>query len=184
VLDGDYTNPDDEFTFQIKIPVGGVALDLKDGTDMQAYKITKNADGSTTETKLTEDKAILVAGEQTDDEGWQTFTLKGGEQLVIYGVPTGMIYFVKETNSLGYTTTHAHITESETLNANTSYSDANPTDYYTIVSGNNIVAFKNTKNQPNTGIRMDIIPYVVAIFGVAIVAGSLVYVSRKKKDIR
>jgi hypothetical protein len=94
-----------------------------------------------------------------------------------------MIYYVQETDSLGYTTAYTHVTGSNTL-ANASYTDGNPADtsYFTIEENNNIVAFRNTKNQPNTGIRMDLMPYVIVFLGVA--ACAVVLVARKRRNAR
>jgi hypothetical protein len=183
VLAGDSTNADDEFTFRIKIPVGGDAINLTAGTDMKAYRVTTDSTGNRTETLLTDGDAILVGGEKGSTDGWCTFKLKGGEQLVIKGVALGMIYYVQETDSLGYTTAYTHVTGSNTL-ANAAYTDGNPADtsYFTIEENNNIVAFRNTKNQPNTGIRMDLMPYVIVFLGVA--ACAVVLVARKRRNAR
>jgi hypothetical protein len=50
------------------------------------------------------------------------------------------------------------------------------------MDGNNITVFKNTKNAPNTGIRMDLMPYVIVFLGVA--ACAVVLVARKKRNAR
>jgi LPXTG-motif cell wall-anchored protein len=62
--------------------------------------------------------------------------------------------------------------------------DSNPTIYFTTMDGNNITYFKNTRNVPNTGIRMDVIPYAVTILGIVIVAGAFVIVARKRRNAR
>jgi hypothetical protein len=180
-LAGNYVNYEDEFTFQLKIPAGGVALDLKAGDTIEAYK--KSANGTLTE--LTGDAAIKVGGEQTDDLGWNTFTLKGNESLILTGLPAGMIYYVKETNSLGYFSAYAHLVGAgAAVSDNTAYGtddDGDPGQYYTIESGANIVAFRNTRNQPNTGIRLDVIPYVIVFAGAAFCA--VMFTFKKKKSI-
>jgi hypothetical protein len=190
IIAGDATNADDEFTFKIKIPVGGVALDLTAGTDMGAYIVDKDnnkkvlsTDTATTDNGITVNGAVTVGGEQDDEDGWCYFTLKAGDTLYIPNVPVGMIYKVQETNSLGYSISYDAVTGNSTYNEETAeFTDNNPTIYFTTMDGNNITVFKNTKNAPNTGIRMDLMPYVIVFLGVATCA--VVLVARKKRNAR
>jgi hypothetical protein len=192
VLDGNDTDENQLFDFAIKIPVGGDALDLTASDTMDAE--IQSEDTSTdnpTYTKVTDDDRnsnleIKVGGQQTDDLGWCSFQLKGGERLVLTNVPVGMIYYVKETDSKGYTTTYAHASGDNTISSTSTYRSGNPESYFTTVNGNNIVRFVNAKNkyEPNTGIRMDVIPYAVTILGIVIVAGAFVIVARKRRNAR
>jgi hypothetical protein len=94
-----------------------------------------------------------------------------------------MIYKVQETNSLGYSISYDAVTGNSTYNEETAeFTDNNPTIYFTTMDGNNITVFKNTKNAPNTGIRMDLMPYVIVFLGVA--ACAVVLVARKKRNAR
>jgi hypothetical protein len=176
-LSGNYVNYEDEFTFELKIPAGGDALNLTAGTAMEAYKV--DAKGNTSAVTIT------VGGEKDDDKGWNTFTLKGNESLIVSGLPAGMIYYVKETNSLGYVSAYRHLVgPNMKVTDETTYSDdhdGDPGVYYTIEGGANIVAFQNTRNQPNTGIRLDVIPYVIVFAGAAFCA--VMFTFKKKKSI-
>jgi hypothetical protein len=174
---------DTEFSFKIKIPVGGVALDLKAGTVMNAYIRSENG----TDTKITdENKLIKVAGDQTlalDDAGWQSFTLKAGESLVIKGVPVGMIYNLQETNTTGYTVKYATVNGRSYLINGDVYKDYAHTGWITTDSAGNYTEFVNTKIEvTDTGISVDIIPYVVVVL---LAAGcAVLLIARKRRNVR
>jgi hypothetical protein len=170
---GNYVNSNDSFTFAIKVPVGGIALNLEKDYPLDAYKV--DANGNKTKTTIT------VGGEQEDDTGWNVFTLKADESLMIAGVPKGMIYYVKETDALGYFPSYAWLTGDNTESESTTFtSKSDPEQYFTIGAGNNIVLFKNTRNQPDTGIRLDVVPYVIVFAGAAL--GAVMLVCKKRKS--
>jgi hypothetical protein len=183
-LAGNNTNADDEFTFWIKIPEGGDAIDLSADASFTAVKTDTSGDTTELQIKVKGDKfdynnwttesADLAA------KGWNKFTLKAGETLAIQGLPLNMIFYIyEEDTGLGYASNYAHITETNTLNENTVYAEGNPKNYFTITTGTNQVAYKNVRNVPDTGIRMDVIPYVIVFLGVVVCVAGLVVNKRR-----
>jgi hypothetical protein len=165
---------DQEFTFYVKIPVGGVALDLTKGTVMTAYK-TDRSGNKTTVTN------IIVGGEQNDNEGWCEFKLKGGESLTIDNVPVGMIYHVKEDAVNGITTTYKVVSNGSTEEGVTAQS-GNDAGWQTVSNATNEVIFINTKNVTNTGIVLDVLPYVVVLLIAA--CGVVLYTVKKSRSAK
>jgi hypothetical protein len=90
-----------------------------------------------------------------------------------------IFYIYEEDTGLGYASNYAHITETNTLNENTVYAEGNPKNYFTITTGTNQVAYKNVRNVPDTGIRMDVIPYVIVFLGVVVCVAGLVVNKRR-----
>jgi pilin isopeptide linkage protein len=172
---------DTEFSFKIKIPEDGVALNLDKDTVMNAYI---RADGS--DTKLTGDKVIKVGGSQTnalDDDGWQSFTLKKDEALVIKGVPVGMIYNLQETNTTGYSVKYATVFGKTALSTDDPYNDSASTGWITTNALGNYTEFVNTKNTiTDTGVVLDVMPYVLIVRVAA--AGILLFVFIKIRTAR
>jgi hypothetical protein len=173
--------PDTEFTFKIKIPTGGVALDLEADTVMNAYIRDKNG----TETKIKDDdKLIKVGGEQTNsltDAGWMDFSLKNGESLVLKGVPVGMIFNLQETSTDGYTVQYGKVDGSTDISSYATYSY---TGWVTTAVNGTYVEFKNTKTAiTDSGIVQNVMPYVVVVLIAA--AGCVVLlISKKRRNAR
>jgi pilin isopeptide linkage protein len=182
-IDGSMASSDEEFTFYIKIPVDGEALNLANGQELTAKKYDKDGKELTgTDDKVT----ITVEGTKaTAGEAWSEFTLKAGEYVEIIGVPEGMIYWVKEADysSEGYKTYNTVVTgTNQESGASYGTTVSRETSQRTIVEGNNIVLFKNEKNAPNTGIGVDVIPYVLVML--IAMGGVVLFVSKKRKTAR
>jgi hypothetical protein len=186
---------DTEYKFWIKIPKGGTSIDLAGGTQIKAKKYTP---GNTTPETITN---ITVGGEMTEEQndataknttdasyGWCSFTLKDGQYLEITGVPAGMVYYLFEEDyqSKGFVTYHQTITGNsierpadDTFTNNNKGNDASGTT----VLGKNGIYYLNTADLPaNTGIVLDVMPYVAIVLAAA--ACALLFISRKKRHIR
>jgi pilin isopeptide linkage protein len=182
-IEGDQADPNQEFTFYIKVPVDGDALNLASGQELTAKKFDK--DGK--ELTGSDDKVVIkVAGTKAaSSEAWSEFTLKGGEYVVIYGVPEGMIYWVKEADYSGdgYKTYNTVVTgTNQESGASYGTTVSRETDQRTIVKDNNIVLFKNEKDVPNTGISVDVIPYVLVVM--AALCGAALFINKKRNAVR
>jgi pilin isopeptide linkage protein len=161
-----------QFNFSIDIPVVGTKLNLASGEEIAAT-ITRNS-GST------EDVTLTVGGENK-------FTLANGEKLEIDHVPEGMIYTVKEDSyeNDGYNTSivgtfsSGNSTVTKEVKKGNVY-DASATGQNTpIVDGGNIIAFTNHKDITNTGVAMNVAPYI-AVLLVAIAGAIVLFVSKKR----
>jgi hypothetical protein len=186
---------DTEYTFWIKIPKGGTSIDLAGGTQIKAKRYTP---GNETPEPITN---IIVGGEMTEEQddataknttdanyGWCSFTLKDGQYLEITGVPAGMVYYLFEEDyqSKGFVTYHQTITGNslETPAASTFTNDNKGNDASgTTVLGKNGIYYLNTADLPtNTGITLDVMPYVVIVLAAA--ACALLFISRKRRPTR
>jgi hypothetical protein len=180
---GTQADANKEFTFYVKIPVDGEALDLAAGQELTAKKFDK--DGK--ELTGSDDKVVITVDgtKATAGEAWSEFTLKGGEYVVIYGVPEGMIYWVKEADysGEGYKTYNTVVTgTNQESGASYGTTVSRETDQRTIVKDNNIVLFKNEKDVPNTGISVDVIPYVLVVM--AALCGAALFINKKRNAVR
>jgi hypothetical protein len=182
---GDFTDPEQEFEFEIKIPVGGDDITLEEGDVMNASKEDTNSTKTTL--KDLNETEIIATGDKNDaDSGWQTFTLRDGEKLIIDNVPVGLIFWVREkVDSNGkvgvYTPSYAIAQYTNTITKDTTYTNGNPEEKITTTSKNNIVAFVNTREDIDTGIVLDVMPYVVVVL---IAAAGIVLFFRKRKTVR
>jgi LPXTG-motif cell wall-anchored protein len=181
---GDMGDKSKQFEFQIKIPAGGDAVQFKAGDLMDAYKVSGQ-----NRTALTGDDAIRVGGDKNDpeaEEGWQTFTLADGEELVLENIPVGMIFWVRENDysTDGYDTYVQIAQRTATIvDTTAAYGQASrKADYVTTTSGNNVVSFKNEKDLPDTGISLDVVPYVVVVLIAA--AGALLLIFKRRRNAR
>jgi hypothetical protein len=193
-LSGNGASKNDQFQFFIKIPEGGDNLTLNADTKFEA--VYHKQDGST------EPVTINVAGEKegnvpvtratdgtfsSDMTGAQGFILKGGESLTFTNLPVGMIFYVTEGNYTddGYTTTAEYVATGTGANSAsfTQGGDNGTQTKGTIASGDNTMTFTNTKNlTPDTGINVDVLPYVLAML--LTVAGIVWFVFKKRRNTR
>jgi hypothetical protein len=158
---------------------------------MDAYKVVNNVETSV--------KNIVVAGkknensENWDTADWSTFTLKDGEKLVIKNVPVGMIFWVKEATATGYTFSYQAVTGTTSIDGaeaknGTAINDsankkiATKTAKVTTAAGGNIVSVTNTKEKIDTGITVDVMPYVVVVLAAA--ACALLLIAKKRRNAR
>jgi pilin isopeptide linkage protein len=190
-IDGSMADPDQEFTFWIKIPEGGDSIDLAEGATINASIYEAGAEpvpnnilvgGSMEEEDSTNDAYVA---EKTAATGWRSFTLKGGQSLIITGIPAGMVYYLFEEDyqSEGYDTTHVIRQNVTTVDKSEIIDKGSNLGKQQTSEGVNYVGFLNTKNStPGTGIVLDIMPYVVIVLVAA--AGILLFISRKKRNAR
>jgi pilin isopeptide linkage protein len=194
-------NPNQAFTFWIKIPTGGDAMVLNEGDEFSTT-LTK-ADGTTeaatpisvggNDKQKVEGKeneyTILDASNETPStaNGWCTFTLKNNESLTINNVPVGMIYFLYEKQESGFDTYEQHVigtgTAASTVKTDYTYTKDGVIAKHAIDSGNNIEAFWNIREVPNSGIVVEILPYVAVVL-VAAAALTALLISKKRRNAR
>jgi hypothetical protein len=126
------------------------------------------------------------------DQYGTTFYLKADEWLVV-SAPVSMIFKVKEKDysSQDYTTTYTYNekgTYTASLTDDASYNDGEPHDGNVLEKGtvNNqgtTVKFTNTRViKLDTGIVLDVIPYVLIL--VAAAACGIVFISKKRRAVR
>jgi hypothetical protein len=186
---------DTEYTFWIKIPTGGTSITLADGLEIGAKKYTT---GNTTPTDV---NSIKVGGTMAQEEstataknttgegtGWCSFTLQNGQYLEITGLPAGMVYYLFEQDyqSQGFVTYHKTVTgdsietpAEDSFTNNNKGSDASGTT----VEGKNGIFYLNTADLPaNTGIALDVMPYVVIVLAAA--ACAILFFFRKRRPMR
>lgn len=154
-----------------------VAGNMGDRTKDFSFTLNITADG-----KLSENTTITAV--KTAQDGYtsnvtvtvgsdSTFTLKHGETLAVPGLPEGTVYTVTETKDDDYTTT--------VDSTGTFYADNNKVSN-TMSSTGNTEAFTNTASKTvDTGIILDIAPYLI-IFIIAIV-GAILFFGRKRKKV-
>jgi pilin isopeptide linkage protein len=178
VVSGSLGNKNQKFGFELLIPELGPNIDLETSATLNAY-YEDTATGSK-----------VSAGQVKVGENFP-FELADGEQLLVEGVPNGMIYKVWETDGSDYTTNitctsvHPDKDHSDTLDEKDKVlygKKEYDAQYYNtpIVNGDNLVVFENIKEyNADTGVRIDVIPYIV-IFIIA-AAGVSVLIFRKRR---
>jgi uncharacterized membrane protein len=194
---GEEYSSDELFDFYIMIPLGGTTIYLSKDSTIQAQIYDK--DGALVNDKRSDDDGyvtLAVNGEianATFDE-IQTlgthFQLKNGETLKVYA-PVTMIYYVEEKDytSEGYTQTYKYdeegtkdsTTKTKDGEADTEHDALKTVVYGTTNTATNQVTFINTRelSTPNTGISVDLIPYVLV--AVIAVCGAMLLISEKKR---
>jgi hypothetical protein len=190
------------YTFQLLIPIGGkdkgTTIVLEDGYTFDAEIYNTKGKVTDVEGGRTDDKGIVkikVAGDDINadmDTYATTFQLKADEYLQINGVPVTMVYKVQEVvdsedfQKQGYTVTHTY-EEYGTNNTATRTTDKVEEKDGNVVTGvintlSNTVTIINTRNidVPNSGITLDVLPYVL-ILTVALCGVLLLVISKKKR---
>jgi hypothetical protein len=188
------------YEFRILIPVGGTTITLTDGQKIKARICDANGVVVDTENNRTDANGnvyLEVGGDSinADMSEGSTFYLKDGEYLEIPGAPVSMIYKVEEVTDKiadeGYTVTYDY---KETGSFSAKEGETSTFTNDTNMSGNivqgtvntdtNEVTFINTRNMevPNSGIRMDVLPYVMILL--IAICGGVIYFVRKRKAAR
>jgi hypothetical protein len=170
VVSGSLGDVNEKFKFILNIPGPGDSINLNVNTSITAY--IEDTAGSRVQ------KEIKVG----EDFG---FELSNGEQLFIENVPAGMIYTVTEQGAQDYTTniTCTSVDKSGEAdrilyNQKTYNASANKTP---IIEGENLVIFENIKDyKTDTGVRIDVVPYIV-VFIIAIAGVSVLIFHRRRK---
>ena len=144
-----------EFTFTLQVTANDT---LSANTAVAAVKTSQ--DGSTSAAEVT------VGSDYT-------FTLKHGEILAVSGLPEGTSYTVTETAVTDYTTT---------VSSQGGDATATNTVTNTMTANGNTEAFTNTAEKTvDTGIVLDIVPYII-IFAIAAI-GAILFFGRKRKKV-
>jgi pilin isopeptide linkage protein len=191
-----YVSPDTEYTFWIKIPTGGTSIDLTEGLAISAKRYTtgnntpEDIDSIKVGGTMAQEQSTATAKDTTNESnnGWCSFTLKDGQYLEIAGLPAGMVYYLFEEDyqSKGYVTYHKTETgDNITTPAADSFTNDNKGSDAsgTTVLGKNAIFYLNTADLPaNTGIVLDVMPYVAIVLAAA--ACALLFISRKKRHTR
>jgi pilin isopeptide linkage protein len=201
----DYLNEDQTFTFWIKIPVGGDKMTLNEGDSFNSLYIDKNGEEHQNyyEIKVGGDdrndaNEYLTASKETPSSvnGWYSFQLKANESLTIQNVSVDMIYFLYEEPVTGFksyfdwqtgnhqiSTEYSEYTSITTKSTDSTVSgDAGKLD---VKEGNNFDTFYNVRKMAsNTGIVVDVLPYVAIVLIVAAAACIALILSKKRRSMR
>jgi hypothetical protein len=196
-VNGSKSVPEDtEYEFWIKIPTGGTSITLEDGLAIPANKYTTGnatpeevtgiAVGGTMEQE--KDKATAKDTTNANDNGWCKFTLQNGQYLEITGLPAGMVYYLfeKDYQDQGFVTYHKTVTgdsiEAPAVGSFTN-DDKGSDASGTTAQNKNGVFFLNTADIPsNTGIVLDVMPYVAIVLAAA--ACAVLFIARKRRITR
>jgi hypothetical protein len=198
-VEGEEYTKDELFDFYIKIPKGGDTITLEGGTTL--YARIYNGTSLVNDSRSDKDGIVtLTVNGDNDDTNVQTqgthFQLKSGETLQI-SAPITMIYYLQEKDysDEDYTQTYSYLESgtkvSTTVKNNTDgkyvscFDDDNNLKVIkgTVNSDTNEVAFKNTRNftAPNTGLNLDMVPYVLITL-IAVCGGVLLVVRKRRVD--
>lgn len=162
-VEGTFSSLDDEFTLTIKVD-----QQSKEGThgEYELYYAEKNGDGV--------NPITLQSGLA------QTVTIKGNDNIIIYGLTKGDVVSVTETNTKGYTPKY-EISGSVTR---TSESNNDPFVGSVIVTDNDDngkLTITNTRDAATpTGIVTEYAPYILLV--VAAGAFAVLFLRRKKEE--
>lgn len=159
-----------EFTFKMQIPEGGDTLVLSEGATFSYTKYNGNNQIGT--------GTITVGGSKTDGASSYTneFTLKNGERIVFNNIPIKMIFACYEVEdsdfSVSYEYTSGNLDEKVAHNSTGTYFTSDVAD--------NVLTFTNTKvDKVDSGIILDIMPYIAVILIVAAAGVTTILAKRK-----
>lgn len=137
------------------------------GDKSKAFQFSMQVDGGNS-FKLIVNGTALAKGSQSD----YTFSLKHGENIVIEGMPVGKKIVLAETNAEQYT-----VSFNDTVETNRNYVNEKGLTADTEIA---VVNYRYT--QPDTGVFVDSLPYILIIACVAGVAALFLIRRRKKRE--
>lgn len=137
------------------------------GDKSKAFQFSMQVDGGNS-FKLTANGTALAEGSQSD----YTFSLKDGENIVIEGMPVGKKIVLAETNAEQYT-----VSFNDTVETNRNYVNEKGLTADTEIA---VVNYRYT--QPDTGVFVDSLPYILIIACVAGAAALFLIRRRKKRE--
>lgn len=137
------------------------------GDKSKAFQFSMQVDGGNS-FELTANGTALAEGSQSD----YTFSLKHGENIVIEGMPVGKKIVLAETNAEQYT-----VSFNDTVETNRNYVNEKGLKADTEIA---VVNYRYT--QPDTGVFVDSLPYILIIACVAGVAALFLIRRRKKRE--
>ena len=137
------------------------------GDKSKAFQFSMQVDGGNS-IKLTAKGTALPKGSQSD----YIFSLKHGENIVIEGMPVGKKIVLAETNAEQYT-----VSFNDTVETNRNYVNEKG------LTADTEIAVENYRyTQPDTGVFVDSLPYILIIACVAGVAALFLIRRRKKRE--
>lgn len=137
------------------------------GDKSKAFQFSMQVDGGNS-FELTANGTALAQGSQSD----YTFSLKHGESIEIKGIPVGKKIVLAETNAEQYT-----VSFNDTVETNRNYVNEKGLKADTEIA---VVNYRYT--QPDTGVFVDSLPYILIIACVAGVAALFLIRRRKKRE--
>ena len=137
------------------------------GDKSKAFQFSMQVDGGNS-FELTANGTALANGSQSD----YTFSLKHGESIEIKGIPVGKKIVLAETNAEQYT-----VSFNDTVETNRNYVNEKGLTADTEIA---VVNYRYT--QPDTGVFVDSLPYILIIACVAGVAALFLIRRRKKRE--
>ena len=137
------------------------------GDKSKAFQFSMQVDGGNS-FELIVNGTALAQGSQSD----YTFSLKHGENIVIEGMPVGKKIVLAETNAEQYT-----VSFNDTVETNRNYVNEKGLKADTEIA---VVNYRYT--QPDTGVFVDSLPYILIIACVAGVAALFLIRRRKKRE--
>lgn len=137
------------------------------GDKSKAFQFSMQVDGGNS-FELTANGTVLAEGSQSD----YTFSLKHGESIEIKGIPVGKKIVLAETNAEQYT-----VSFNDTVETNRNYVNEKGLKADTEIA---VVNYRYT--QPDTGVFVDSLPYILIIACVAGVAALFLIRRRKKRE--
>ena len=137
------------------------------GDKSKAFQFSMQVDGGNS-FELIVNGTALAKGSQSD----YTFSLKHGENIVIEGMPVGKKIVLAETNAEQYT-----VSFNDTVETNRNYINEKGLKADTEIA---VVNYRYT--QPDTGVFVDSLPYILIIACVAGVAALFLIRRRKKRE--
>lgn len=137
------------------------------GDKSKAFQFSMQVDGGNS-FELIVNGTALAKGSQSD----YTFSLKDGENIVIEGIPVGKKIVLAETNAKQYT-----VSFNDTVETNRNYVNEKGLTADTEIA---VVNYRYT--QPDTGVFVDSLPYILIIACVAGVAALFLIRRRKKRE--
>lgn len=138
------------------------------GDKSKAFEFSMKVDNGDNSFGLTVNGKALTKGTQGD----YTFSLKDGENIVIEGMPVGKKIVLAETNAEQYT-----VSFNDTVETNRNYVNEKGLTADTEIA---VVNYRYT--QPDTGVFVDSLPYILIIACVAGVAALFLIRRRKKRE--
>lgn len=137
------------------------------GDKSKAFQFSMQVDGGNS-FELIVNGTALAKGSQSD----YTFSLKDGENIVIEGMPVGKRIVLAETNAEQYT-----VSFNDTVETNRNYVNEKG------LTADTEIAVENSRyTQPDTGVFVDSLPYILIIACVAGVAALFLIRRRKKRE--
>lgn len=137
------------------------------GDKSKAFEFSMKVDGGNS-FELIVNGTALAKGSQSD----YTFSLKDGENIVIEGMPVGKKIVLAETNAKQYT-----VSFNDTVETNRNYVNEKGLTADTEIA---VVNYRYT--QPDTGVFVDSLPYILIIACVAGAAALFLIRRRKKRE--